>query len=256
VVKDGVVFICVGGPTAVAPDASLWGIQSPPQIPTVVNGKWLKGVGGAMVWANPAAYSTANVTAANTDIPHPDAGAVVATHRITTGGGSIRSIGAAVVDGSRIEIQMNGGAASGVTLLHNTAGGTGIPLYIDGVFASVVLSPGYVATFTLINSLGLWVLTGITRSGPPMIAGRVNTAGAIAGGSGFTALRNSAGDYSIGFTPALLNTPVITLNPLGANNLIMPKYTTNPTSSGFRVVFNISGSGPVDVDWQFLAVVG
>lgn len=52
VVKDGVTFVCVGGDTTVAPDTTLWGSLAGPSVPTVVNGKWLKGVGGAMVWSD------------------------------------------------------------------------------------------------------------------------------------------------------------------------------------------------------------
>jgi hypothetical protein len=49
VVKDGIAFMCVGGDTAVPPDATLWGSLAP--IPPVVNGQWIKGVGGAMAWS-------------------------------------------------------------------------------------------------------------------------------------------------------------------------------------------------------------
>jgi hypothetical protein len=51
VVKDGVAYLCVGGPTTVAPDIAPWGAGGQP-LPPVVNGKWLKGVGGAAVWSD------------------------------------------------------------------------------------------------------------------------------------------------------------------------------------------------------------
>jgi len=152
VAADGFAYMCVKdgvvGQAPVAFPGSNGGVPLP-----VVNGQWIKGVGGAAVWSaiapadlgsgSPdatkylrgdgawavppvtAAYTSPVVSGVNTDISFtPGATSFI---NIGTGGGSIRSISAPAASGSRLTIRNIGTA---ITLLHATAGGTGAQLFI------------------------------------------------------------------------------------------------------------------------------
>jgi hypothetical protein len=87
---------------------------------------------GDGTWASVGGAGTSlglTVSATNTDLAGPG-GNTVEYMTITTGGGAVRSIGAATTAGSRLTIK-NGSSAS-VTLNHQLAGGSGAKLSIIG----------------------------------------------------------------------------------------------------------------------------
>jgi hypothetical protein len=160
----------------------LWPLA--PSFPGVVNGKWLKGAGGAAVWADPAGYDGgASAAAVNTDLAHPDPAAPVATIRFNAGGGSIRSIGVPVAIGARIELQLYSGFPA-VTLLSGAAGTGTAQINIEGS-ANALLEPGCTASLTWIGAF--WVLTGISSStggiGPRCFLNRNSTFQSIPNGT-------------------------------------------------------------------------
>jgi hypothetical protein len=172
VVKDGIAFLCVGGDTAVAPDGTLWGSLGP-TIPAVVNGKWLKGSGGAMVWADltEGPNYALNASGANVDVPLGDLAAAIHYLNLTVGGGSIRSFQAAAAPAGYGQIiQIRNGSGASVTLRNNLAGAPGgyLPLYLDAP-GDVVLPSGYHATFSSYAG-SFWLLIGITGAIAPPVA--------------------------------------------------------------------------------------
>lgn len=161
VVKDGVSFMCVGGPTTVAPDPTLWGALAN-QIPAVQNGKWLKGAGGAMVWGNPAGMATTALSGTLVDLALPDPHAILQSIRPATiaAGCTIRSIGIPANPGARVEFQIWSSYPQ-VVFLHNTAGGTGAVITVDGG-GNVIAPPGSTCHFTYTGSE--WQFTGLTKA--------------------------------------------------------------------------------------------
>ena len=133
----------------------------------VVNGQWIKGVGGAAVWSPPSAYiSGLNVSGTNIDLALGDPAAPVNALRFDTGGGVIRSIAAPVSSGGTVSLSA-GPTSGGVTLQH-FGSGTGWPLYMDSL-EDAFLPAAWCATFMGLD--GYWVLKGITFSGtPPAVA--------------------------------------------------------------------------------------
>lgn len=96
---------------------------------------------GDATWATPSGVGTnlgLTVSGANTDVAAPTGAVDYAT--ITTGGGSIRSIGAGSAAGAILTLK-NGTASSFVRLLHATAGGTGAQLSIINA-GNKFLAPG------------------------------------------------------------------------------------------------------------------
>ena len=143
----------------------------------VVNGQWLKGVGGAAVWSAISAGDVAGIAANNlginasgatTDLASPTA--VVNYYTITTGGGAVRSIGTpAFGGGSRITLK--NASAAPVALRHAIAGGSGKTLSIIGL-ADKLLAVGQSNEFVYdgtnwqeINRPGMELITDFVVSG-------------------------------------------------------------------------------------------
>ena len=158
-----------GAASTVPGPAGPQGAAGTPAYPTpVVNGEWIKGVGGAAVWSPPSAYvSSLNVSGTNIDLALGDTAAPVNALRFDTGGGVIRSIAAPVSSGGTVSLSA-GPNSGGVTLQHFGSGGTGWPLYMDSL-EDAFLPAAWCATFMGLD--GYWVLKGITFSGtPPAVA--------------------------------------------------------------------------------------
>lgn len=119
----------------------------------VVNGQWIKGVGGAAVWApiTPADltglvdHRNVTVTAANTDLAWPGGSAPTTYINITTGGGTLRTLGAPTLgDGALCVIRA--ATSAPVTILFNTTG-TGRPfstVYSDNPQIIYPMTVGFV----------------------------------------------------------------------------------------------------------------
>jgi hypothetical protein len=80
VIKDGIAYLCVGGPTTVAPDPAPWGAAG---LPPVVNGQWIKGVGGAAVWSPITVADVAGAIGG-----HPNSSMWPAGAKLARGGGT------------------------------------------------------------------------------------------------------------------------------------------------------------------------
>ena len=131
---DGITYQCVKeGTVGVTPTP--WSPWSVP-VPTVVNGEWLKGVGGAAVWSPIAptdvtglaarASSAIYVMNPNTDLAWPGGSAYSTAIEVTLGGGTLRSLGVPGFGvGARCIIHNRAGAGNPFTILYNTSGGTG-----------------------------------------------------------------------------------------------------------------------------------
>lgn len=93
-------------------------------------------------------------------------------------------------------------------------------------------------------------LTGVS-----LITGRVNAAGAVAAGTGFTAARNSAGDYSVAFG-TLTAIPLVIVQT--ADNVNQPAFTAEvyaKSTGGFSyVVYNIPGGAVGDCACDFVVI--
>ena len=93
------------------------------------------------------------VSGANTDLAWSGGSAAVITYDVGTVGGTLRSV-AASSQGAGSRLVIRNGAGSAFTILHNTAGGTGLPLYIRDV-ANLSLAVGEVVEF--VQSGTLWI---------------------------------------------------------------------------------------------------
>jgi hypothetical protein len=116
----------------------------------VVNGQWLKGSGGAVVWAAITAADVSNlstitspvVSGANTDIPAPTS--TEHWYNMQTGGGTVRSIGTPPANGARVVL--TNGSVANITIKNQLAGGSGLQLFTRGR-VDVVLVPQESAEF-------------------------------------------------------------------------------------------------------------
>ena len=132
-------------------------------IPTpVVNGQWVKGAGGAAVWAGLTASPVANLalSAANVDVTLPDPAVAITAFRVNPGGGSIRSIQRPSSPGAVVKFSNVG---SPVTMLAQAAGAVGDVLVMD-TGANALLSGAFCAEFTWMPDR-YWICTGIGYSG-------------------------------------------------------------------------------------------
>ena len=75
-------------------------------------------------------------------------------------------------------------------------------------------------------------------------------------GTGFTAVRNSTGDYTITFTAAFANIPIVSCESGSTANLVH-RYPLGFPSAGnsFRVAFSSTGGVATDCIFSFLAYV-
>ena len=139
---DGITYQCVAeGTVGVTPSpwsgSWQWGIPQP-----VVNGQWIKGVGGAAVWApitatdvsgiGVKAGSGALLTGANIDLPWPGLGAHTVFDECApvNTGSSIRSYGTPPAGaGTRLVIRLSGGSPT--VIRHNMAGGSGTNFWLN-----------------------------------------------------------------------------------------------------------------------------
>lgn len=102
-------------------------------------------------------------------------------------------------------------------------------------------------------------LTALGRSVPTadaatqkIITGRVSSAGALVTGSGWTVVRNGAGDYTVTFTSAFSVVPSATATAEGAGNRVT---NSEPTASTVRVVISAGATGTnTDTAFNFVAV--
>lgn len=86
-----------------------------------------------------------------------------------------------------------------------------------------------------------------------LLTGAVSSAGAIVAGTGFTAVRDSAGNYTVTFTTPFAQRPIVVVTP---ESLALPALElTSVAANSFHVVFwssNTAGT-PLDCGFGFVA---
>lgn len=85
------------------------------------------------------------------------------------------------------------------------------------------------------------------------IVGRVNADGTVAGGSGFTVTRNSAGDYTINFTVPFAAAPAVSATPIDSGVTTYTWKLHTLAAGSARVKFAPTGGGALDVAFTFAA---
>ena len=142
-------------------------LAASPSIPLpVVNGQWIKGVGGAAVWAPITSADVSGIGArtstlldsgASFDVAWAGAGAHTLIDEVnpTATFSHIRRYGAPPAGtGTRLVLRSGGGNAFGIT--HNSSTGTGVPLFCArGVGRQ--LAPGEVSEFIYEAQYPLWI---------------------------------------------------------------------------------------------------
>jgi len=250
-------------------------------LPTpIVNGQWVKGSGGAAIWsaiaagdlpdlsatyqavsakgaANGYAGLDANsrltpaqnsvslnaavtISAANTDLPAPST--VVWSGWITTGGGSLRSIGAGLVNGARITLWNNSG--SNVTILNSVTGGSGAYLVMNRTRV-LVNQESIELTYDGVH----WVeVAADVGTRVPQVAGLVNANGTVGAGVGYTLTHTAnSGIYTI--TTTSLNT---TYGHLMVNAAQQGYWASGTQASNTTYTVWVNNpAGPVDAWFYF-----
>lgn len=81
------------------------------------------------------------------------------------------------------------------------------------------------------------------------LAGTISSAGAVVRGEGFTSVRNALGNYTVTFSPAFADVPVVTFGGTTASEL---RHTAVSASSMTVNTFNSAG-GLIDSEFDFIA---
>jgi hypothetical protein len=86
------------------------------------------------------------------------------------------------------------------------------------------------------------------------VHGGVNLAGTVHHGTGFSVVRNGAGDYTVTFSPAFGGAPDVAVTAMTNSRYI--RVTAWPTANSFRVTFDRRGDATpaqTDTDFSFIA---
>lgn len=94
------------------------------------------------------------------------------------------------------------------------------------------------------------VTTSSTSSETVVVSGIVSSGGSVTAGSGFTATRNSAGDYTVTFNTAFSSTPVVVMT--GTAGFLMGNIAAASASS-FEVIFKNTSGTATDSGFHFMA---
>lgn len=87
-----------------------------------------------------------------------------------------------------------------------------------------------------------------------IVTGLISGAGAITAGTGFSVVRNGAGDYTVTFTDAFAATPlVLVMNTDTGHAWIEPIFLSAPAAGSFRISLRDTANLSQDGNWQFLA---
>jgi hypothetical protein len=86
-----------------------------------------------------------------------------------------------------------------------------------------------------------------------IVRGIIDGTGAIVAGTGFTVVKNAAGDYTVTFTKDFEGIPAVDLTVDQAAGTIM-RHVTRPTASTFRAR-NVTTAGvATDCEFHFIAI--
>lgn len=200
------------------------------------DGSWQTPSGGL----TPGLSFGQTISAANTDLAWPGGTSPAYTLELQTGGGSLRSLGAPTTSFARFAIF---NTASAITLKHNTGGGTGLPLLLNGSQDKVLHVN---ETVEFVSDGSFWREVSYN---PIEVTGLIPAAGTTpTAGSGFTYTHtNGTGVYVITFTTAFVGfAPVISAQTSQGGTGIVSGAST----SGFTMTI----SGAADAVWNFRAV--
>jgi len=103
-----------------------------------------------------------------------------------------------------------------------------------------------------LGSTGQYFATGGAEN-LRIVRGIVQPTGAIYNGTGFTITRNSAGNYTISFSPAFADTPSLTITAYTAGSPVTANCTGG-TGSGYSSVDTWVGAVHADSWWNFTAI--
>lgn len=129
-------------------------------------------------------------------------------------------------------------------------------LYLPASLASGLTTP----MLTIDDSTGevtaIEAPSGGGGSAQRIVAGRVSSAGAVLAGSGFTATRNSTGDYTVTFSTAFSSSPIcVATAGIGTSDTYVKHSNFDPTTGSFRVNTMDGSAGTViDSKFDFIAI--
>lgn len=191
-------------------------------------------------------YTTQTVSAANTDLGWAGGSALSALYSVNVTGGTLRNVAAPTSgEGTRLVVRCSN--TSGITIKHNTAGG-GVPFYTPSQ-TDIVMANGDVVEFLYVASFWFEISRDLAKSAN--LTGQITgTTGAIVAGTGFTAARNSAGNYTITFTTAFAAAPVVMAVVLANQPVVVDLISTAVGS--FVVEFRTAAGVAQDQNFQFL----
>lgn len=178
------------------------------------------------------------------------------------GNGHVLLEGAAPVNGPTDLLNMTGAA------LQSQQGGAGNVQMWAGIGAPTIggqvgdiyfrqdggTSVIYVCTVAGVAGSATWatITGGGGGGGQSFLTGRINANGTIAGGSGFTCVRNAVGDYTITFSSAYATTPTVVATGLASGGASLVELFAVSTTS-FEVITFDSAFNDTDRPWHFLA---
>ena len=127
--------------------------------------------------------------------------------------------------------------------------------YSGALFESQRASIGAGTPFT-----GTVSSSGSITPGPSMIngiTGYINAAGTPVLGTGYTSVRNSAGIYTVTFTPSLSSAPIVDATSVNDSGIRAINYlSAPPTASSFQIVsFDVVGATNASQAFNFIAIV-
>jgi hypothetical protein len=189
---------------------------------------------GDGAWTNPGLASATgglNISGANTDLTWAGGAASVVYAQGTTGGGSLRSLGAPTFGvGTRYILRNSSGG--NITILHATGGGSGQQLYTRSL-GSIVLAPNENAEFIFDGSL--WVEVGRNQASAAAITYAAVRMSAAQN-------HNSGGSYSVmAFDAEDLDTSNF------HDNVTNPGRLTVPTTGIYRLFGTAQFTGQVNL---------
>lgn len=188
---------------------------------------------------------TLNISATPTDIAWPGGANQETLVYVSAGGGTLRVIANPTYGaGSRLTILNQ---STPITVIDHSVGGS---VYTRGQ-ANFVLRQW--ETLEVMWDGFNWVEVARDQASVAPITGQITTAGGITAGTGFTCVRNSAGNYTITFTTAFANPPVFLAVVI--NNQPVAVDLIAVLAGSANVAFSVASTGVFqDQAFQFLAV--
>jgi hypothetical protein len=193
-------------------------------------GQVLRRTGSAYVLAQADTPANAEVIGMVSTVVGVDDFVLTTQGQVTVGGGFGISAG--------LLLFLSASVAGGVTNLETaTAGQVSKPIAICDSSTTLVM----------FNMRG----ETIAASAAAPLTGQITTTGTITAGSGFTAARNSAGNYTITFTAAFSAAPVVLATVVNSQPIVVDLVSV--AAGSFTIEFRTAAGVATDQNWQFMA---